>query len=189
MFLQYLGSASMFHRDGWFHSLIGQRFQSGNEEGPVEKQQYLNIALVLLLPLFALSLLLFVVDDLLFGLPVLIVEVLIFLYALGRGNYKDSLRSYASSLKESEFESSLKKAEGVDQGLIIEEEQDISALHFRAIKGFAYQGFNRFFCVLFWFALLGPVAALAYRLIDILVKDYDVKTLFVFREVMEWACG
>ena len=40
--------------------------------------------------------------------------------------------------------------------------------------GFFYEGFQRWFAVLFYFVLLGPAGALAYRLLQLCRRDFEV---------------
>jgi AmpE protein len=93
-----------------------------------------------------------------------VLAVAVLLYSLGRGEFAPHVRSYTVSCSENNWSDALDKAraQGVDtEGIAVD---DWATLNHKMVDAVAYQGFERLFAVIFWFVLLGPAGALAYRL-------------------------
>lgn len=145
-------------------------------------QLLLSIALPLLLALLVLDLL----RPLLFGLLWIVAAALLLLYAFGRGDFHARIARYRDYCERGNREGAwLYLREELHAG----EPQDVDpglepeALHQQLLGSLYYDGFQRWFAVVFWFVLLGPVAALAYRLLQ-LCRGVDdngpvVKLLFL----------
>lgn len=145
-------------------------------------QLLLSVALPLLLALLVLDLL----RPLLFGLLWIVAAALLLLYAFGRGDFHARIARYRDYCERGNREGAwlylreelhAGEPQEVDPGL------EPEALHQQLLSSLYYDGFQRWFAVLFWFVLLGPVAALAYRLLQ-LCRGVDddgpvVKLLFL----------
>jgi len=145
-------------------------------------QLLLSIALPLLLALLVLDLL----RPLLFGVLWIVAAALLLLYAFGRGDFHARMARYRDYCERGNREGAwlclreelhAGEPQEVDPGL------EPEALHQQLLASLYYDGFQRWFAVVFWFVLLGPVAALAYRLLQ-LCRGVDdngpvVKLLFL----------
>lgn len=164
--LQWWGSGGPVQRDGW---LIGL-YQSA---APVSSNPSLKLLMVVGLPVVAVLSLGLLLTPWLFGLAILALYVLVLLYSLGRGPLNEQVQTYLASWRAGNFESATLHAASlgaVDMDAISDEE----SLHRATRQAILYRGFERWFAVVFWFFLLGPMAALAYRLFAVLAENESV---------------
>lgn len=167
-------------QDRWFFSLCERLNQS-----------FLNIPrltmlLSLLIPLVLVSLVLEITEDWLFGFAGLVLQVLILSYALGRVNLPQEVKSYLGHWKEGDYQSAYHHAQ---EHLYLEEGFDANSrgeLHKRACCGVLYQWFEQVFVIIFWYLLLGPVAALFMRLLSLYERHIDQKETSSLLHILEW---
>ena len=122
---------------------------------------WLRLLLVVLLPVLLLGLLLMALEPLAYGWLSLPLHVLVLLYSLGRGHAKRALGPFRDAWRRGDQEAA---------ALVAERDFKLTATDapglLRAVEAHLlwcrYQGF---FAVIFWYILLGPLAALAYRLL------------------------
>lgn len=115
----------------------------------------------MVLPLVALALVLTLLQPLAYGWLALPVHLLVVVFALGRGDVQADLGSFRDAWRRGDTQGALHVAER-DLGLRVEEGDD---LLMRVQEYLVWQAYQSFFAVIFWYFLLGPVAALAYRLL------------------------
>jgi len=167
--LQLWGSGGPLQQDAWFDKLT--HYATEQQIEPV-----LRLLLVVALPCVALLLVLVLVDSFLFGLLSLLIYIAVLLFSLGRGEFGEIVQRYLLHWNSGQLD----RAEVCAKAIIsaantqmtgtdkVDEGGDILsaqiALH-RSMRGaLVYGSFERWFAVVFWFMLLGPAAALAYRL-------------------------
>jgi len=122
---------------------------------------WLGLLLVVLLPVLLLGLLLIALEPLAYGWLSLPLHLLVLLYSLGRGHSKRELGQFRDTWRRGDQEAAALVAER-DLGLTAADAPGLlRAVETRLLWG-NYQGF---FAVIFWYLLLGPMAALAYRLL------------------------
>ncbi|MHB0765234.1 regulatory signaling modulator protein AmpE [Stutzerimonas sp. NM35] len=122
---------------------------------------WLGLLLVVLLPVLLLGLLLMALEPLAYGWLSLPLHLLMLLYSLGRGHAKRELGPFRDAWRRGDEEAAALVAER-DLGLTAADAPGLlRAVEARLLWG-SYQGF---FAVIFWYLLLGPMAALAYRLL------------------------
>ena len=144
-------------RDGrWLRQLA--RLESSARLG---KQPWLILALLVLLPVALLGLLLLVLEPLAYGLLALPVHLLVVIYSLGRGDLLGQLGPFRDAWRRGDLQAAEHVAErdlgiGADSG-----EQLLERVQGHLL----WQAYQSFFAVIFWYFLLGPVAALSYRLL------------------------
>jgi AmpE protein len=155
--LQAWGSGGPLQHDQWFY-----RFARAIK--PLLPLVILRLVVVVIVPLVALWFLLVLLETKLYGLLSLLLYVAILLYSLGRGDVSESLRRYLSAWNHSNFESAYEQARAIGDFQESEAITDHVSLHEHVRTAFLYEGFERWFAVVFWFLLLGPIGALAYRL-------------------------
>lgn len=122
---------------------------------------WLGLLLLLLLPLLALALLLGVLQPVAYGLLALPLHLLVLVWSLGRGDVHRAIGPFRDAWRRADVQGAYHVAER-DLGV----QADSDAELFTQVHGtLVWQAFQSFFAVIFWYALLGPLAALVYRLL------------------------
>ena len=134
-----------------------------------------TLALLLLigLPLLALGALLWLLHPLAYGWLALPVHLLVLLYSLGRGDLQNMLGSFRDAWRRGDGEAALLAAA---RDMQVEADEPHS-LMLRVQDYLAWQAHQGFFAVIFWYALLGPLAALGYRLLALCAERTQVPAL------------
>lgn len=141
---------------GWLRELA--KLESSPRMG---KRPWLILLVLVLLPVALLALLLLVLEPVAYGLLALPVHLLVVIYSLGRGDLLAGLGPFRDAWRRGDLQAAEHVAErdlklGADSG-----EQLLER-----VQGYLlWQAYQSFFAVIFWYFLLGPVAALAYRLL------------------------
>jgi len=144
-------------RDGsWLRELA--KLESSARLG---KQPWLILMLLVLLPVALLALLLLVLEPVAYGLLALPVHLLVVIYSLGRGDLLAGLGPFRDAWRRGDLQAAEHVAE---RDLAISAESGEQLLE-RVQAHLLWQAYQSFFAVIFWYFLLGPVAALAYRLL------------------------
>lgn len=130
---------------------------------------------LVLLPVLVVGVLLALLSLPLYGWLALPLHLFVLIYSLGRGDVLTELKPFREAWRRGDSEAACLTAEC---DLAVEAEESLSLL--RRVQGYLlWQAYQSFFAVIFWYALLGPVAALAYRL---LALTGEHTTLPVLRE-------
>ena len=164
--------------DGWFRRWQGQLASLG-------LGQTLQVVMAVLLPVIAAHLVLEAVRPLLFGLAWIGVAVVVLLYSLGRSNLGAQQERYRSQCRRGDFEAAWLAASAEYDWFRSDDELDAESVHRLAQQGFLYEAYQRWFAVLFYFLLLGPVGALAYRLIHLSCDGHPERQELLFW--IDWA--
>lgn len=140
------------------------------ESKPVaERQPWFALAALVLAPVVLLGVVLLLLEPLAYGWLVLPLHVLVVIYSLGRGDVWAALGPFRDSWRRGDAEAAYLVAR---RDLAVEAEDEAGLL--KGVQGhLVWQAYQSFFAVIFWYALLGPMAALAYRLIA-LVGEHSV---------------
>ncbi|RLQ23755.1 hypothetical protein DWB85_00960 [Seongchinamella sediminis] len=146
--------------DGWYRRWQGQLRSLGLDGAAL-------VLVAVLLPVIVAALVLAELRPLLFGLAWIAAAVVILLYSLGRSNLGAQQERYRSQCRRGDFEAAWLAASTEYDWFRTEAQLDARSMHQRAQQGFLYQAYQRWFAVLFYFLVLGPVGALAYRLIHL----------------------
>lgn len=123
----------------------------------------MRVCFLLAVPSLVILIALAIVDSMLFGLVMLIIYVGALLFSLGRGDYSEDLYRYLNSWNHGNFESAYEHARQIGDFQPTDAVVDSQSLHQAVKTAFLYHGFERWFSVIFWFLVLGPVGAVAYR--------------------------
>lgn len=116
---------------------------------------------MVLVPVLVLGLLLLALKPLAYGWLSLPLHVLVLLYSLGRGQGKREFGAFRDAWRRGDEEAAALVAE---RDLKLSAADAPSLLH--AVEAqLLWRSHQGFFAVIFWYVLLGPVAALAYRLL------------------------
>jgi AmpE protein len=168
LLLQWLGPSSALHRDHWLHHWY-LRAGSALSAMPLAPR----LLLVCLLPALAVALLALLLEPVLGGVPLFLLQLLVLTYALGRGDFNAQLDAYLARWQRGDLEAAYREA--LRAGVVTDSDSmsigDGVALHREMRAAIAYSGFERWFAVVLWFYLLGPAAALFYRTLQLLLRD------------------
>ena len=144
------------HDEPWLHQLFRQ------EASPrLAKRPWWVLALLVLLPAMVLGLLLLVLEPLAYGLLALPVHLLVVIYSLGRGDLLGELGPFRDAWRREDLQAAAHVAKR-DLDICADSGEQL----LERVQGhLLWQAYQSFFAVIFWYFLLGPVAALSYRLL------------------------
>jgi AmpE protein len=156
--LHLRGSLAPLQPDGWF--LAFRRWLGVRLSGAW------RLALLLLVPVGGVALLQGAAEGRIFGLAELALFVVALLYSVGRGNLAAALTDYLQRWSRGDFQAAFQQLSEGTAGEVPEQEAVAQAqtLHEVARRRLYYRSFERLLAVLFWFGVLGPAGAVAYRL-------------------------
>lgn len=122
---------------------------------------WLVLALLILFPVAVLGLLLVVLEPVAYGLLAFPIHLLVVIYSLGRGDLLAGLGPFRDAWRREDLQAAAHVAKrdldiGADSG-----EQLLERVQGHLL----WEAYQSFFAVIFWYFLLGPVAALSYRLL------------------------
>ncbi len=167
-------------RDGFYLGELVRLERSG------KVHPWWTLAILILAPVALLVLLLHVLEPVAYGLLALPVHLLVLIYSLGRGDVKAALGPFRDAWRRGDDQAALHVAER-DLGLAAD---DAMSLIKRAQGHLLWQAYQSFFAVIFWYFLLGPAAALAYRLLALTgehSRQPALKTLAEqLRHALDW---
>ncbi|MFC3606825.1 regulatory signaling modulator protein AmpE [Stutzerimonas tarimensis] len=165
-------------RDGWWLDLRRRHEQPG--------RPWLALAWLVLLPLFIVWLALKVLEPVLHGWMAVLLHLWILLYSLGRGSVWAELDGFRQAWQRGDGEAAGLVAAG-SLGIVAEGEGDLFERVQARLLWLGYQGF---FAVVFWYLLLGPLVALAYRLLALAEQHGQTPDLREragqLRHVLDW---
>ena len=122
---------------------------------------WLVLVTMVLLPVAALALLLWVLEPVAYGLLALPVHLLVVIYSLGRGDLLAALGPFRDAWRREDLQAAAHVAK---RDLNIDADGGQQLLE-RVQRHLLWQAYQSFFAVIFWYFVLGPVAALSYRLL------------------------
>lgn len=159
--LQYWGSASPVHKDDWYRTLVAKLNSSGLELP-------WQLALAVLLPAALVIWVLGMVSGALFGLLTLAITVLLLLYSFGRHDFEALVGRYRGYCLQGDYQGAYLFA---SETMTSEADEPCpnspERLHRWVKERICYLGFERWFGVIFFFAIFGVGGALAYRLLHL----------------------
>lgn len=131
------------------------------QQGSLQRAPWLCLAVLVLLPVLALGLVLLILEPLAYGWLALPVHLLVLIYSLGRGDLLAALGPFRDAWRRGDGQAAYHVAE---RDLALQPED--GTLLLQQVQGhLLWQAYQSFFAVIFWYLLLGPMAALAYRLL------------------------
>jgi AmpE protein len=156
-FIQWWGSGGPVQQDDWYERWS---LRVADKIGSPTAKLVVTVGVPCLLVVVLQDLF----DSLLFGLLSLMLYVFVLLYSLGRGDFSAALQEYLVSWENGDSEAALIKATAIGDFYQSDAINDHVSLHDHVRMAAVYQGFERWFVVVFWFLILGPAACIAYRL-------------------------
>lgn len=125
------------------------------------RQPWLVLTILVLCPVALLALLLLVLEPVAYGLLALPVHLLVVIYSLGRGDLLGGLGPFRDAWRREDLQAAAHVAKR-DLDICADSGEQL----LEQVQGhLLWQAYQSFFAVIFWYFLLGPVAALAYRLL------------------------
>ena len=141
---------------GWLRQLARVEAAPSLQASP-----WLSLALLVLVPVLLLGLLLVLLKPVAYGWLALPVHLLVLIYGLGRGDVLAALGPFRDAWRRDDLQAAYLVASR-DLGLQADEPAELLG----KVQGhLLWQAYQSFFAVIFWYALLGPVVVLAYRLL------------------------
>ena len=184
LLLQYWGSARPLHNDEWYRVFVEKLAGSGLPPA-------FELAVGVLLPAALAYWVLDASDDWFFGLFALALVVLLLLFSFGRGDYDAMVTRYRDFCRAANFEGAFLYArQELESECGSDCPEEPEKLHRWMKERIAYVGFERWFAVIFYFALFGAAAAVAYRLLHLYgsFRDDDTQSELQRRvlQVIDW---
>lgn len=160
-----------------------QRIEGGPDSG---YSPWLSLFVLVLLPVLLLGLLLMALKPLAYGWLSLPLHLLVLLYSLGRGQGKRELGPFRDAWRRGDEEAAARVAE---RDLKLSAPDALSLL--RDVEAqLLWRSHQGFFAVIFWYVLLGPLAALAYRLLALTIEHAKAEAIreraAQFRHALDW---
>lgn len=163
--LQAWGTAARVQHDGWFDTWQALVASLALPAG-------VRLALTVLLPVLAVAVILRLAEPLLFGLLWIGLAAVLLLYAFGRGDFQEAMAHYRAHVANGDFEAAyLQACDRFGWARSRDDPATAEQAHALIQRALLYEGFQRWFAVLFYFVLLGPGGALAYRLLQLSGED------------------
>lgn len=147
---------------GWLRQLARVEAAPNLQASP-----WLSLALLVLVPVLLLGVLLLLLKSVAYGWLALPVHLLVLIYGLGRGDVLAALGPFRDAWRRDDTEAAYLVA-ARDLGVQADESGEL----LNRVQGYLlWQAYQSFFAVIFWYALLGPVAVLAYRLLALTTEQ------------------
>ncbi|MCY1396936.1 Regulatory signaling modulator protein AmpE [compost metagenome] len=145
------------------------------------------LGIMVLLPVAVLALLLMVLEPVAYGWLAFPVHLLVVIYSLGRGDIKAAQGPFRDAWRRGDEQAATHVAER-DMGLVAD---NAGQLLERVQGHLLWQAYQSFFAVIFWYFLLGPAAALCYRLLALVAEHGHSRAVVEraeqLRHAFDWA--
>ncbi len=179
--LQVWGSGGPVQNDEWLYrwqkKVAGWSLAGG-----------VKLLVLVAAPVILVLLLLHLTEQFLFGLPWIALAAALLLYAFGRGDFQAQMEHYRTQVRSGDFQGAALRAVAdldLDPGAV----SDVSSpreMHQIMQRYFLYSGYQHWFAVLFYFVLLGPAGALAYRLLQLSRHTFEPVQVERALAVADW---
>lgn len=137
---------------------------------------WLVLTILVLFPVALLALLLLVLEPVAYGLLALPVHLLVVIYSLGRGDLLGGLGPFRDAWRREDLQAAAHVAKR-DLNICADSGEELLD---RVQGHLLWEAYQSFFAVIFWYFVLGPVAALAYRLLA-LAEEHGTNPALVER--------
>jgi len=104
------------------------------------------------------------------GLPLFILELVVLMYSLGRGEFRAQLSAYLACWQRGDYQAAYEEASRI---FPLDPLSSAGELHAQVRRGILYMSFEHWFAVVFWFYFLGPWAALFYRILHLTLSQHS----------------
>lgn len=168
--LEAYGQLGFIQRDGW----VAEWHQRLTKLSFLSAYSSLRLAFFILIPAVVVHVLASALSQNQFGFFVFVLELVVLLYALGRGNLDTQIALLNSDLEQDALQKAFNDASLVNTTNREGEATSSEDPRNKAFAALPYRAFERSFAVIFWFFFFGAPAALVYRLLA-LHGDLDLQ--------------
>ncbi len=161
LLLRRMGTLSGLQQDDWYRSWVA-RLASFRW---LKSRPHIRLPFTLFTPVLLLLLLVVLLGGAWFGIPLLFVSFLVFLYSLGRENLTEQIEGYRDDLTRDDLQAAYHAAAEFNPAKKEGSAENWEELHQEVLCAVSYRYFERYFAVIFWFVLAGAPGALLYRLL------------------------
>jgi AmpE protein len=157
-------ATQLFHlrRLRWLDRLIDAGFrQAGRLPNWPALIPILALIILLVLPVIIVVI---VLGDSLLGFPYLLLGVIVLFFSFGPQDIGEEVDEYCKAIEDGDDERIRETAEALIESDVPED--TLERIH-KVEEAVCVQANNRLFAVIFWFVLLGPLGAWAYRVTDL----------------------
>jgi len=120
------------------------------------------LAVIMVLPVFVVR---YSIGDVLYGFPYLILAIFVLFFSLGPSDIGEDVDQYCKALEEDDLERVISATRAMTES-DVPGDPAVRTQQFE--EAVCVQANNRLFAVIFWFVVLGPVGAWAYRVSDLI---------------------
>lgn len=158
-------ATQLFHlrRQRWLDRVIDSGFRYGSRFANWPALIPIGVlSIILVLPVFLIR---FGLGDMWFGVPYVVLAIIVLFFSLGPKDIGEEVSEYCYAVEADDTE----RIAETSRSLAEQEVPDDTAERTRLVEeAVCIQANNRLFAVIFWFVLLGPVGAWAYRVTDLI---------------------
>lgn len=189
LLVQWWGSGRPLHQDEWFFRLWA--YLDGLK-AKLPYRRFTSVALALALPVIFLALLQLWLYASGWWFWLLLLNVAVLLFSLGRGEFSSAIERYLDAAKNDNSVRAVQILEENNLDPQLRKERSATGwmeLHAEALRVFGYRGFERMFAVIFWFMLCGAAGALGYRLLILAWKhllDTNDPRAICLERILTW---
>lgn len=176
---QMWGDRNPLHYDSWLDSVSAVFERQLARLMPVSNT--LLFLVVLILSTIILQLAVLALHN---GLVAIAFGTLVLLYCFGRGPFNESITQFIVAEARGDWPAAALAAEQL--GAKPPADGDWQALNHAFIRAVSYRGFERFFAVVFWFVVIGPIGAWLYRLTQLWQHKYQNPSIEQWLLWLEW---
>ena len=145
----------------------------GMERSDLRQSPWLILGVLVGLPVVAVGLVLWMVEPVLYGLLAFPIHLVVLIYSLGRGDVLAALGPFRDAWRREDGQAAY---HAVERDLRLTPEEGPALLE--QVQGYLlWQAYQSFFAVIFWYLLLGPLAALSYRLLALAAEHSELPAL------------
>ncbi len=173
--LQLLGPGGPIHRDDWYKQLQ-QRVDA------IEPSFWLGFVLLIVAPCVLMAFLFGMLQVVIGGAAMLLLGTAALYFAFGRADYDALIERFNARCSAGDYQGGALVLEEAGAAVAAE---DIDELGRHAARVFVYEGYQRWFAPVFYFILLGPFWAVAYRLLQLSAADRQVP-VGSLRHLIDW---
>ena len=158
-------ATQLFHlrRFRWLDRIIDVGFrQAGRLPNWPSLIPIILIAVLLVVPVVAIV---FLLGDYLLGFPYLLLGVVVLFFSLGPQDIGEDVNEYCKAIEDGDDERIQQTAKAIIESDVPDDA--LKRIH-KVEEAVCVQANNRLFAVIFWFVLLGPLGAWAYRVTDLI---------------------
>ena len=171
-----VGAGGPLHADRWFRSLQGR-------VDALEPDFWLGFVLLVVVPCAAFALVYALLEEIFGSAAVLILGTAALFFSFGRLDWPALVNRFKARASAGDLEGALLTLEAAGSGPLAAE--DVESASHEGMRVLLYEGFQRWFPPVLYFLLMGPFAAVAYRLVMIGSDDRKV-ALKSLRHFFDW---